>query len=363
MQNTPKTPKLLKQTKESLINDDIRTLDELIKVCEIDLDKWQVSDFAVEKTDSSNKDGTVSPKFKVRANLERKNQISQEELLNLFIKNTEKYSPKKFNYTPPNRTGLLYVLNIQDLHAGKLSHNARTGWGDFDLKIAKRVYKEAVDDLLNNAPLDEISNVLIISGSDLIHYENDNTETSQGTKLEGDSRWYKVFSECCDLITDTVDRLSNTHLVEVMSVTGNHASLSEQALANYVKAFFRFNKNVHVNNDPSCRKYFGFGRTLIGFCHGQNKSAKPQDLSVVMFREKQKEISKYKHLYWLTGHLHQDMQTTDNKGVRVFTAPALCAPDFWHSKNNFVGNIRTSQGMLFSKDDGLLQIIYSRPVE
>ena len=333
---------------------DIVTVDDLIKYAQIDTSIWEC---VKSSANVWNEMWQVKAEFKKRVD-----EQSLKSLLETFEKQAQDRAPKKFNINRETSNGEdLYVISIQDLHIGKLSHGVQTLWGDFDISIAKKYYKDAAEQLISNAPIGKIGKVILIVGSDLIHYENQRIETSSGTKIEGDSRWHKVFDESCELIADTVESLAIQFPVEVMVVAGNHANLSEYALGAYIKAFFRNHPNVKVDNAPSNRKYYGHGKTLIGFAHGHGVK-KLEELGGVMFREKMDVISNYKNLYWITGHKHTFTQMMDSRGVRIFISAALCAPDQWHSENNYAGNIQSSEGYLFSPDTGLSQIIFSNPV-
>jgi hypothetical protein len=333
---------------------EIRTLEDLVAFCKVDLNKWEPKSFV-----PSLQRGVLNLRAEFK---KRVDQDSLSNLLETFTKQANERAPATFNIKPITSSGDdLYVISIQDLHIGKLAHGVQTLWGDFDISIAKKYYKDAAEQLISEAPVGKIGKVLLIIGSDLIHYENQRVETSSGTKIEGDSRWHKVFDESCQLIAETVESLAVQFPVEVMVVAGNHANLSEYALGAYIKAFFRNHPNINVNNEPSNRKYFAHGKTLIGFAHG-NGVKKLEDLGAVMMREKMEVISNYKHLYWLTGHKHVFQQMLDSRGVRIFVSAALCNPDQWHSENSYVGNIQGSEGYLFSPVDGLTQIIFSKSV-
>lgn len=326
----------------------IKSLEDLVAYCSIDLNEWEATKFSVSVWD-----GKSSAKAEFKRKVEEK---AIERALENFILEAEKHAPKKFKYSRPKENGKLFILNIQDTHLGKRAESSETGWGDYNLEIAKNAYSDAVQQLMDFAPVNEIGTVMLIVGSDFIHFESEAVVTTSLTRLESDSSWYTVYNEGCKLITDTVSSLAERFKVEVMVVTGNHARLTEYALGSYVKAFFRNHENVNVDNTPLSRKYFGFNKNLIGFVHGDK--IKLTDLPLVMMRENQAEISNYEQFSWLSGHWHQD-KMLDIKGVRVLVCPALCSPDKYHSSNNYVGNIQSAQGLLFA-EWGLQQIIYSR---
>ncbi len=345
---------------EIIHTSNLSTLDEVLKEIKADLTKWKVASYSVESKKNAK---TGLPCFNYRISFKRNEETLFNNVLDSFIGKAEAYSPKNFVFKSPNKESkYLYIINIEDLHMGKHAWGHETNWEDYDIKIAKRLYTEAVDDLMSKAPLNQIETVLIICGSDFFHCDSPKNETSAGTRLDADSRWAKMYDEGCSLMADTVEKLASKFKVEVMVVLGNHASVSEYCLGSYVKAFFRNHPNVNVNNKPSPRKYFGYGKTLIGFVHGDGVKDMGKDLPMVMFRENQETISNYKYFEILGGDKHTD-RSDENKGVIVRTAPALCPPDFWHSAHNFIGNKRTAQALLYHRENGIESIIYSKPAE
>jgi len=329
--------------------DSIRTLEDLVAYCNIDLKIWEPKSFISNIWDE---------KLQVKAEFKRRaDQTNIQDLIKFFAKESANFSPTNFSFNKTVKKGKTIILNLQDLHLGKLSTNKETGHGNYDLSIAKSYFINAVASIMEKAPLNEIEKVVVISGSDLIHFDTEETTTTKGTRLDGDSRWSKVFNEACSLMSKVVEDLATLFKVEVIGVYGNHARLSEYALGAYLKAFFRNHPNVTVNNDPLDRKYVGFGKTLVGFAHGDE--TKLTDLPLIMMRENQSTISQYEHMIFLTGHIHQD-KVIEVKGIKVMVAPALCPPDKYHSAHGYVGNVQTSQGIVLG-EDGLEAIFYSKP--
>lgn len=330
---------------------DVRTPEDLAAFAGLSLEDWECTRFT-----SSVWDGKSSAKGDYRS---KKKEKTAEELLQSFIEKAEKYAPSKFEYRRPVQSGKLFVLNLADTHLGKYIEANEGHSGSYNLDKAVSFYKNAVDELIQNAPTNEIETVMLVCGSDLFHFEGESISTSKLTRLESDVSWYKMYNAGCEMIADVVEKLAGQFKVEVTVVCGNHARLTEYALGSYIKAFFRNHPNVNVDNRAIDRKYFSFHDNLIGFTHGDE--IKIADLPLVMMRENRDIVSKHKQFTFLTGHTHTD-KIIDIKGVRVMVCPALCPPDKFHSRHNYVGNIQSAQGLLFAKW-GLQQIIYTQSPE
>lgn len=357
------------------------TLDELLKASGVDLAVWEVERYITNTWQMGRKDKRVSlkwekgvstgfvedsggitkaPLWQVKAWLRRKVEASTiAQMLEGFTAKAAKHAPKTFEYERIKRgkADCCYVLNIQDLHLAKLAWDPSTGHGDWDIKIAREAYDASINDLMQKAPVERITEIVMIAGSDMLQMDNDNSMTTAGTYVDSDSRLAKAFDAACEMMTNNIDKLASRFKVKVVVIGGNHDSTVSLFLGKYIEAWFRNHPNVTVDSSPRSRKYHGYGKTLLAFDHGDKTKLK--DLPLVVMRENQSTISQYQHIECLTGHLHFEA-SQDTKGIIVRTAPALCAPDVWHGEKGFVGSIRRSQGLLYERENGLEAIFYSK---
>lgn len=340
---------------------DIKTLPELLLACNVDTKIWDVNDFSIEKTDSSNRDGTISPKFKVRASLEKR-EVAKYNVLESFIENARKHSPAKFNFRKfDNNNDKLYLINLFDLHLAKYAWAQQVG-EDYDIKIAANLYDSAVDYFYNKIKNTKVDRILLPIGNDFFNYDREGTGgkdggtlTRAGTAVESDSRWQKMFTVGCKLVTDTIEKLSLLAPVDVIVVIANHDETISQYLGYYLEAWFKNNPNVAINNSPKTRKYYIYGKNLLGFTHSNFE--KFSQLPLIMAKEMEKEWSNTTVRDWYCSHWHVESLEEYN-GVRVRVIPALCAVDSYHFKHGFIGNNRAGQGFLYEKSGGLTDIHY-----
>lgn len=331
-----------------------KTLEEVVELCKVDTDKWEPRGFSVR----GGKTG-----FGWNARFSKKVvPVTETSALDLFVAEAAKHAPKKWAFEPVKGKSrdCLYVLNLHDWHAGKLAHGQETGGADWDLKIAEKEYRSAVDDLMAKVPIDSVEEVIVIIGSDAIQVDNDSSTTTAKTYVDSDSRLFKIFDVAAKVMTDIIESLASKVKVRAVVLRGNHDETVSMFLGKYVEAWFRLHPNVIVDSSPKSRKYVGYGKVLIGFDHGDG--AKPKDLPLLVMRENQSTISQYKFVEVLTGHFHTE-QSQDRTGIVCRVAPALCSADRWHSKNGFQGAIRRGQGLLYHKMDGLQAIYYSRALD
>lgn len=329
------------------------TLAEVVEMCKVDLEKWDAKGFSVRRGKSG---------FAWNARFSKKEkELDVEPILALFETEAKKHAPHKWVYekVAAKQRDCLYVLATNDLHFGKLAFSPETGDAPWDTRIADNVFRLTVDELMDKAPKDRIEEVLIIAGSDQLQVDNNNSTTFSGTYVDSDSRLAKVFDVAARALTDTVEKLASRFRVRVVVIPGNHDTTMSYLMGKYIEAWFRTHPNVVVDSSPKSRKYYGYGKTLIGFDHGCD--TRLVDLPLILMRENQETISQYRFQEFITGDKHHE-HVDDIKGVRVRISPALCPPDRWHAAKGYVGNLRQSQGLLYQRENGLEAIYYSKPL-
>jgi len=122
--------------------DHIRTLPELLKICEVDLDVWKVKDYVINKWDvtswKSESPETIQ-NFQVKARLEKQVSIqNSKNAAEIFIDLVKNYTPPVFKVYPKVRSeeNNLLEISIFDLHIGKLAWGGET-FENYDTKIAR----------------------------------------------------------------------------------------------------------------------------------------------------------------------------------------------------------------------------------
>lgn len=336
--------------------DDLINVENLLKKCNVDSKKWEVSKFTLEEKHITKKVGDsieFCPKYDVKAWLSKK-EIDQQELLKEFIEEAAKHSPKSFSKEQlfpkgPDKKFLLEI-GIYDSHLSKLCWRLETGGQDYDIKIAVQLFKNAVEDLLSKTPLNKVERIVFPVGNDFFNSDNELYTTTAGTPQHDDSRWQKSFAVGCNLLTETIEKLSGIAPVDVIVVAGNHDRQKVFYLGEYLNAWFKNNSLININNSPNKRKYYRYHKNLFGFCHGNEE--KHPELPLIMAREAKEDWGDCDFYYWRLGHWHHQT-TKDYKGVIVNILPSLCPVDEYHAKKGFVHNSRGSQAFLYHRDEGL----------
>jgi len=368
------------------VGEDVKTLEDLLKVCEVDLNVWEVERYVVNKwaiarknkvpnitwvagkaTGNVKDDGkmTVQPLYQIKAWLKRKTaEIRIDLLLKEFVRQASEHAPVRFNYL--KRDGVsdnekLVEISVPDLHLAKLCWSKETTNRDYDIKISANDFREANYSLFDRAKALGITRVLLPIGNDIFNSDNLQGTTTAGTPQaqSEDSRWQKTFSVGCDLVKEVVERFAVEFPVDVVIVAGNHDKERCYYLGQFLGAWFHNHPNVTINNAPSVRKYYSFGDVLLGFTHGHEE--KLSDLPLTMATEKPTEWATAKCKEWHVGHTHTEI-SKEYKGTKVRVLPSLCPPDEWMTSKGYIGNVQTAQAFIYDAEAGLEAILYSKPV-
>lgn len=347
----------------------IRSEEDAIREFRIDRTRWEVERFVCKAWTVGMKVGGKEQGFRA----ERQQQygvtvwlkrVMPKPLMSAtdaIFKRMADHAPK---YPPPprqpkNQSGetFLGVLSITDLHLGKLAWAPETG-DDYDLKIAERVYRNAVEDLQAEVGWRPISHWLLPLGSDFYHVDSPRNATYAGTPQDVDGRYAKVIEAGEMAVIWAVERLMQTAPVSVVWVPGNHDPTNSYHLARTVQAWFRRCDRVTVDVGPSPRKYFAWGCNLIGLTHGD--SEKPASLPSIMATERPTEWAKATCREWLLGHMHRSRQWQTQgvdtfEGTTVRVLRSLSGTDSWHHRKGFIGNSlsKSAELLIYGKTRGL----------
>jgi len=333
--------------------DNVRTVEDLIDYAEIDTDIWLVKKFSANVWDG---------KWQVKAEFEKRKDKQLEQLLSELKEDIVNYSPKtnKISYTNYKNNELLLEIAIFDLHLGKLGHHEEVGT-DYDMKIARRVFFDALYDIVEKAKKQGIiSKILFPIGNDFLNIDNDLKTTTAGTPQDADSRFYKIFREGRQILVEAINYLKEIAPVDVLVVRGNHDSVSMFHLGDAIQCWFNNDKNVTIDNSPKTRKYYQYGENLVVYTHGDKEKADKLPLIAATEEPTKWASSKYREIR--VGHLHHEVVKEFN-GVKLRVVPSISGNDGYHFERGYTENIRSAQGFIFDFKNGLESIIYSRPVQ
>ncbi len=357
------TCEITKTTREN-----VRTLEDLIRVCEIDTTVWEVERWVANKWEMGYKDehdkADTVPLFQIKAWLKR---ISRATLTLMALREGLVKDIRAVS-KPPARAqrkfvenGWLFEFSPFDLHMGKYAWEEETVT-NYDVDIAADLFNAALDFLLDRAMRltdGMFERVLCVFGNDVAHIDNKRGETTAGTRMDVDTRYARVYRRIVAIHRRAIDILRDVAPVDIKMVPGNHDELTCYHLGEILDAIYEKDKHVTVDNVAKLRKYYEFGTNLFGFTHGD--SEKVSELPLLMAREKPDAWARCASREWHIGHKHigekfeargrieQDLFS--DKGVRVRRLMSLSAHDAWHTQHAYTDR-RACDSFVFHKYAG-----------
>lgn len=330
---------------------DIRTLEELIEYCEIDLESWEVTKFICN---SWGNDGNEC--FQVKAWMKKRFGFDIKAQIELFKAEAVAHAPKYEPIAHDTQSGNMLEISLPDLHFGQLSWGKETGGANYDIKIASKLYTEAVSYLLHHAKVYNPEKIVFLVGSDFFNVNNLENTTLGGTRQDEDGRWQKTFTYGRKLVVQAVDMCREVAPVELVVILGNHDTERTFYLGESLECWYNRCDNVKVDNDPRRRKYIQWGKSLIGMTHGH--AEKTGQLPLIMATEAADMWAKSQYREFHIGHLHHKrtfawVPVQEENGVRVRVLPSLVARDAWHAEMGY-NAIRQGQAFVWNRDRGCI---------
>jgi hypothetical protein len=336
----------------------IKTVDDLLKYIEADLQKYEVSASEATKWEvaTAGDDGepTVTELHRVWVRLKPKAGPSVKECVEAMISAASLPAPtRKAHEARKKRGGLWSMIVISDLHIGSRSWRHATGH-DYDVTIAGDIAAKTTSELIERSDKLDVARRSIVLAGDTLHFDTIAGTTTSGTYLDRDSRIQKAIDCASQAIFRAVEQSAATAKTDVVIVPGNHDSAMTWALQKILVERYRNDKRVQVNGEFTSRKYLTYGKCLIGVTHGDKGKKK---LAGIMALEAAECWSRCPHREWHVGHLHhQAAEISTIDGVIVRTHPTVVPPDAWHFESGFVGAERAMQGYVYDPAGGLFEV-------
>ena len=268
-----------------------------------------------------------------------KDEQDIEKLKQEWLNNIKKKAPvyKKFEYKKLTDNNLI-VIDPADVHIGKLASDSETGQ-TYNVEIALKRMKDGVTELLNKTQGFQTEKIILVIGNDILHTDTPGRTTTAGTRQDTDGMWFDNYKKAHQMYVEILEQLQTLAPVHVVHCPSNHDWTSGFFLAQSIEAYFHNSKNITFDVSIGHRKYFKYGRNLIGFTHGDG--AKETDLINIMAHESKQLWSETDFRYWYLHHKHHmnKIHYKDGKdyiGGTVEYLRAVSGGDGWHDRNGYI---------------------------
>jgi hypothetical protein len=278
----------------------------------------------------------ISASFLCKNPLFNEQGFDFEEFKENLLKDLSEVNTEKLPLTAPKEDDTLLVFSLPDLHIGKVPTK----------EIELAVYA-AVNNLFSRFNFEKNKyHVLFIMGNDLLNSDFE-YRTTKGTPQFDVTEYYESFVDAIKIVRNVIETIKEHCTVSVINIPGNHDRNRGFYLGEVINAYY----NNLVDNTTDIRKYYKFGKTLLGFDHGELKA---EEYPLLMATEKPLLFSETLYHEWFLGHLHGE-QTKEVKGFKMRYLPSLTHHrDQWHVQKGYVGNKRCAMIYKYDFNQGLI---------
>lgn len=243
----------------------------------------------------------------------------------------------------------LVVVGLTDLHVGK---KGLYGWNlERARDAAVNTCLEAMNQAIKKWGVPE--KWIIPCGSDMIHIDNYQNNTTSGTPQDVDGDPIEMLSTAFLALEQIIEGLKKVAPVKVVAIPGNHDRVLGMSVGLMLKARYHDSLDVEIDLANDGFSYTRHGNSLLGFHHGDGTKA--SDLPSVMAIDRAEDWGECKGGWeWFTGHWHGHKVRADEfNGCRVWTMPSLSGTDRWHRLKGYVGNRRQVALYRVDKENGV----------
>lgn len=301
------------------------TPDAIMRGHKLDPRKWEVLSYKSNFWQSQKKDGENTVLYQSKVTVKPIEKVfTPDDIEKWFAsKNFNSFEPlHPFEYTDSDE---ILEIDYADLHVGLLSWAAECGT-NFDLEIIRDRFEKSIADIIRRCRGRHFKLIRFITLGDILHVDNSHQTTTNGTFQQIDGRVPKIFDVAADMITTALEELLTLKTpIEYVYIAGNHDRDTGYYLAKTIQVAFRREKNITFDISPNPLKAKLYGKSLVGYCHGDMS---PKNLGTWLLTNYRKEFGESVYAEIHCGHLHSKTEEVIN-GVKVIRLPALCESSYW----------------------------------
>ena len=328
----------------------IKSKEQLIEACNIDLDIWDIPKFRVSSWGQNSKTKGHVQLYSIKATLVKKEVSSLDRFLDKLEKGAYKIpSFATIKGKAKKSQNKCSIINIYDAHLDKVTRATETGeFSDISKNVS--LFRQAFNGLLSESGVPE--KIIFPIGNDLFNVNDTRNTTKKGTPQATYLHHADAFEIVLDMMVDLIENAANLAPVYIPMVAGNHDTDAIHQLGVVLSKMFRKSKHIGIDYSRIPRKYVKYGNNMFMFEHGDG--LKLNHIPVTMAQEQADMWANTQYRYAYLGHLHhtkeyQFNRTIDDIGVQVRHLRAMSAKDEYHTKKGYIGIPKSAELVMASE--------------
>lgn len=247
-----------------------------------------------------------------------------------------KVKPLKHKKTKDSVTA---VISINDWHYGLLAK-------DYNAEIAERVLNNAVDNAMEKLFDKNIEKIILVLNGDLYHYDNMAKTTTRGTPQDIALLPEDMVKGVNRIIIEQISKFKLISNIDIYLQHGNHDEILSIQLKEFLKAWYRNDKNVKFLGNSMIRNWCKVYGVVYGFTH-DIKVDRAKDLIITEARE---YISSSERFIIKVAHKHSGQLYGDYGMFEIRMSPALCGVSVWEEQQGYT-SINLLEVEIVNKDN------------
>jgi len=253
----------------------------------------------------------------------KKDNIDYQAMYAELYKSMPAYKPEPIKHKKV-KDGTTAVISINDWHYGLLSK-------DYNDETAETVLNNAINRAMEKIFDRNIEKIVLVLNGDLYHYDNMAKTTTRGTAQDIALLPEDMVKGVNRIIVEQISKLKLLANVDVYLQHGNHDEILSIQLKEFLKAWYRNDKNVNILGDSMIRNWCKVYGVTYGFTH-DIKIDRAKDLIIT---EARKYVSSCERFIIKTAHKHSGQMYGDYGMFEIRQSPSLCGSSAWEEQQGF----------------------------
>lgn len=344
-------------------NKRIKTLEDLIAQCSIDIDNYEIEKHIVNKRDGHSKDNDwntqITELFQVKARMKPRKSLNMKQVKEEIKTELKKYSPSKEKIeVPKDNNAKLLEICPKDLHFNKKADKDISG-DKYNTDIAEERFEQTIWKAISYVENFKIDKIVLILWSDMMNVDNIQNTTTSWTPQDIFEEHRKAVKRARQFLTKQIEKLQNTVgvWIDVVIVPWNHDYETSFHIGDSLECIFENNENVNIENSLQSRKYYEYWNNCIALTHW--KDEKPSGLPLIALQEMRKKWITAENVEIHRGHFHKKKEISytwvdENTWIVDRVVSSLSWTDERHFNKWYVNNRKALDCFVWDKQDGVI---------